>query len=31
MWHFQRNLYKDIWPILPGSEKKPENWNGWER
>lgn len=27
---FQRNLYKDIWPILPGSEKKPENWNGWK-
>jgi len=21
--------YKDVWPILPGSEKKPENWNGW--
>ncbi|MCU0343265.1 MAG: hypothetical protein MUF28_05535 [Ignavibacterium sp.] len=21
--------YKDSWPILPGSEKKPENWKGW--
>jgi hypothetical protein len=21
--------YKDVWPILPGSEKKPENWTGW--
>lgn len=21
--------YKDIWPILPGSQKKPENWTGW--
>ena len=20
---------KDIWPILKGSEKKPENWKGW--
>ncbi len=26
----QRNLYKNIWPILPGSEKKPDNWNGWK-
>jgi len=22
-------LYKDVWPILKGSEKKPENWKGW--
>ena len=22
-------LYKDIWPILKGSEIKPENWEGW--
>ena len=21
--------YKDVWPIFPGSEKKPDNWNGW--
>lgn len=21
--------YKDVWPILPGSETKPENWRGW--
>ena len=27
---FQKNLYKDIWPILPGSEKKSENWKGWK-
>lgn len=20
----------EIWPILPGSEKKPENWSGWK-
>ena len=22
-------LYKDVWPILKGSETKPENWEGW--
>ena len=21
--------FKDVWPILKGSEKKPGNWNGW--
>lgn len=21
--------YKNVWPILPGSERKPENWIGW--
>ena len=21
--------YKNVWPILPGSEKKPDNWPGW--
>jgi len=21
--------YKDVWPILKGSERKPENWKGW--
>jgi peptidoglycan/xylan/chitin deacetylase (PgdA/CDA1 family) len=25
----QRKIHKDVWPILPGSEKKPENWTGW--
>ncbi len=23
------SLYKDVWPILKGSEKKPDNWKGW--
>ena len=21
--------HKDSWPVLSGSEKKPENWKGW--
>ncbi|MCZ7609055.1 MAG: hypothetical protein M5U17_02710 [Ignavibacterium sp.] len=21
--------HKEVWPILPGSEKKPKNWRGW--
>ena len=21
--------YKNVWPIFPGSEKKPDNWPGW--
>jgi len=21
--------YKDVWPVLKGSEKKPDNWKGW--
>ena len=21
--------YKNVWPIFPGSEKKPKNWKGW--
>lgn len=25
----QLKKYKSIWPILPGSEVKPENWTGW--
>ena len=25
----QARKYKDVWPILPGSEKKPGNWKGW--
>ena len=26
-----QNLYRNTyrWPILPGSEKKPKDWNGW--
>lgn len=23
------SLYKDIWPVMKGSERKPENWIGW--
>ena len=26
---FISGKYKDVWPILKGSEIKPENWNGW--
>lgn len=25
----QMKQYKSVWPILPGSEKKPGYWNGW--
>lgn len=25
----QLKRFKDVWPILPGSEAKPENWFGW--
>ncbi|NOZ61329.1 MAG: hypothetical protein GXO74_06575 [Calditrichaeota bacterium] len=25
----QSKKYSAIWPILPGSEKKPPNWKGW--
>ncbi len=25
----QLKKYKDVWPILPGSQKQPENWTGW--
>jgi len=25
----QLEQYKDVWPILPGSQTKPENWTGW--
>lgn len=25
----QAKKYKDVWPILSGSEKKPKNWKGW--
>jgi hypothetical protein len=24
-----REAYKDVWPILPGSETPPPNWPGW--
>jgi peptidoglycan/xylan/chitin deacetylase (PgdA/CDA1 family) len=25
----QLNKYKDVWPISPGSQTKPEGWIGW--
>ena len=25
----QRERYKDIWPILPSSAEKPDDWQGW--
>ena len=25
----QAEKYKTVWPILPGSERKPKNWKGW--
>ncbi len=25
----QLKQYKDVWPILPGSQVKPNNWQGW--
>jgi len=25
----QIKKYKNVWPIYPGSEVKPKNWNGW--
>jgi hypothetical protein len=24
-----RKRIGDIWPIMPGSERSPENWRGW--
>jgi len=24
-----RERIGDIWPIMPGSERPPENWPGW--
>jgi hypothetical protein len=27
--HKNLPAYKNVWPILNGSEKKPENWKGW--
>lgn len=26
----QMERYKNIWPVLPGSEKKPADWKGWK-
>lgn len=26
---YEIKKYKNIWPILPGSEKPPSNWKGW--
>ena len=28
---YQKIKYKDIWPILPSSEKAPANWKGWPK
>ncbi|MBV8274426.1 MAG: hypothetical protein JO170_04070 [Verrucomicrobia bacterium] len=25
----QRERHKDTWPIMPGSERPPEDWTGW--
>ena len=25
----KRKLVKDVWPILPGSERPPDGWPGW--
>ncbi|MCU0364186.1 MAG: hypothetical protein MUE93_00720 [Ignavibacteriaceae bacterium] len=25
----QAKKFKAVWPILPGSERKPKNWKGW--
>jgi len=25
----QLKKYKNVWPIFPGSQTKPENWTGW--
>jgi len=25
----QKEKYKDVWPILPSSAKKPKDWKGW--
>jgi hypothetical protein len=25
----KRNKYESVWPIYPGSERPPENWQGW--
>ncbi|MDY0081682.1 MAG: hypothetical protein RBR74_00735 [Ignavibacteriaceae bacterium] len=22
-------IYKDVWPVFPGSDEKPKNWTGW--
>lgn len=26
---WKRRRVQDVWPILPGSEKKPDSWRGW--
>jgi hypothetical protein len=30
-WFVQRKLkhVRDIWPVMPGSERPPEGWKGW--
>ena len=25
----QREKFKDVWPILPSSAERPDNWKGW--
>jgi hypothetical protein len=25
----RREVVRDVWPILPGSEKPPRGWRGW--
>jgi hypothetical protein len=25
----KRKKYEHVWPILPGSDRRPENWRGW--
>ena len=27
--YIQREKFKDVWPILPSSAERPDNWNGW--
>ena len=27
--YIQRKKFKDVWPILPSSAEKPDNWKGW--
>ena len=27
--HRRRAMFRDTWPIMPGSEKPPANWPGW--
>jgi len=31
LFKMKLNKIKNIWPIFPGSEKKPANWKGWSQ